>query len=141
MLGERTKVPNEMSTYRQDLYAIRATSISSSLGRIQINLFSSELFEGSEVNQNAFILPTRHAKKVSNRLIIGGVGNVTQNEGMCNVIFINVILTVGLNVLCHTFIVSVLQFSYISATFPTDLRVLNDSQIDSRSVNGHIKSS
>ena len=72
VLGERTVIPNEMATYQQDLYAIRVNNAGqSSLAGIQDKLFTSELFEGSEVNQDAFILPTKHAKKVSNRLFIG----------------------------------------------------------------------
>lgn len=81
VLGERIKQPNEMARYQQDLYVIRASGTSRSLGRIQNDLFSSELFEGSEVNQNSIVLPTSHAKKVVNRLIVGGTGNISCGEG------------------------------------------------------------
>ena len=91
VLGERTPVPNEMATYQQDLYAIRTNGGGqNSLGVIQANLFSSELFEGSEVNRDAFILPTRHAKKASNLFVIGGMGKLTQNEGNYKFMYIKV---------------------------------------------------
>ena len=82
VLGERTAVPNEVATYQQDLYAIRTNGGGqSSLGGIQSKLFSSELFEGSEVNQDAFILPTRHAKKAANLFVIGSMRRLNPNEG------------------------------------------------------------
>ena len=83
VLGERIKEPNLLTKYTQDLYAIRASTsnTSRSLDGIQNDLFSSELFEGSEVNQNAFILPTSHAKRVINPFIIGRVKQVLPNEG------------------------------------------------------------
>ena len=83
VLGERIREPNELTIYTQDLYVIKASSsnTSRSLGRIQNDLFSSELFESSEVNQGAFILPTSHAKKVVNHFIIRGTGQVPYNEG------------------------------------------------------------
>ena len=82
VIGERIKLPNEVAVYQQDLYAIRAKGGSSnSLGTIQHNLFSSNLFEGSEVNQNSIILPTNHAKKVINLFIIGSnKGNTRQRS-------------------------------------------------------------
>ena len=82
VLGERIREPNELAKYTQDLYVIRASSsnTSRSLGSIQNDLFSSELFEGSEVNQGAFILPTSHAKKVVN-LFIMSTRQVPYHEG------------------------------------------------------------
>ena len=79
VLGERIREPNELTKYTQDLYAIRTSN--RSLEGIQFALFSSELFEGSEVNQGAFILPTSHVKKIVNRFIVGGGGQVPYSDG------------------------------------------------------------
>ena len=83
VLGERIKEPNTLTVYTQNLYAIRASAsnTSRSLDGIENDLFSSELFEGSEVNQNAFISSTIHAKKAMNPFIIGRVKEVLPNEG------------------------------------------------------------
>jgi len=81
ILGERKRQPNEMSAYQQDLYAVRATGGSRSLAAIQTDLFSSNFFEGSEENYNATILPTKHASKVCNRLMVRTTKPVPTSDG------------------------------------------------------------
>jgi len=68
ILGERKRLPND--AYQQDLYAVRATGGSRSLVAIQTELFASKFFEGSEENYDAIVLPTKHARKVCNRLVV-----------------------------------------------------------------------
>lgn len=122
VLGERQKLPNE-TTYKQDLYAIRASglSCSRSLKGIQNDLFSSELFEGSEVNENAFLIPTSRVKKVANRLIIGSAREVPHNEGKYGMLWCAIIrnyestsLTIFVSVVVCAYMVSSLicVFSY-----------------------------
>jgi len=81
VLGERKRLPNEVSAYQQDLYAVRATGGSRSLAAIQTDLFGSKFFEGSNENYDATILPTKHAKKVCNRFIVGTAKPVPTSDG------------------------------------------------------------